>query len=227
MKCLFLSCILTQLALAATAATPEASQPMHAVVYVDVLASAAPRAAAALKTYRTESRREPGASGIDVFAQEGRASGFAIVEVWRDGAAFEAHGKAAAIERLRRELKPMQLAPLDVRVHTSYSADSAAALSPHAITLLVHVDVLPPFVADYERILQRYTEGTRAESGLQRLDILQTLAPHTNHFTVVESWIDAAAWQAHQKAATAQAYREGLAPMLGALYDERAYRKLD
>lgn len=227
MKYLFLSCLLAQLALAATAATPEASQPMHVVVYVDVLANDASRAAAALRAYRAESRREPGASSIDVFAQEGRASGFAIVEVWRDGAALEAHGKAAAIERLRREIKPMQLAPLDVRVHTAYSSGSEAALSSHAITLLVHVDVLPPFVADYDRILQRYTEGTRAESGLQRLDILQTLPPHTNHFTVVESWIDAAAWQAHQKAATAQAYREGLAPMLGALYDERAYRLMD
>src|ERR1700676_920530 len=121
MKFLFLACILPQLALAATATTPEPSQPMHVVVYVDVLASAASRAAAALKAYRTESRREPGASGIDVFAQEGRASGFAIVEVWQDGAAFETHGKAAAIERLRREMKPMQLAPLDVRVHTAYS----------------------------------------------------------------------------------------------------------
>jgi quinol monooxygenase YgiN len=227
MKFLFLSCILAQLALAATAAAPEPSQPVHVVVYVDVLASAASRAAAALKAYRAESRREPGASGIDVFAQEGRASGFASVEEWRDSAAFEAHGKAAAIERLRREIKPMQLAPLDVRVHTAYSLGAAAAPSPHAITLLVHVDVLPPFVGGYDGILKRYTEGTRAEAGLQRLDILQTLPPHTNHFTVIETWIDAAALQAHQKAGTAQAYREALGPMLGALYDERAYRKLD
>jgi quinol monooxygenase YgiN len=144
MKFLFLSFILPQLALAATAAAPEPLQPVHVVVYVDVLASAAPRAAAALKAYRTESRREPGASGIDVFAQEGRASGFAIVEVWGDSAALETHGKAAASERLRREMKAMQLAPLDVRVHTAYSLGSAAALGPHAITLLVHVDVLPP-----------------------------------------------------------------------------------
>ena len=146
MKFLFLSCILAQLALAATAATPEPSQPVHVVVYVDVLASAAPRAAAALKAYRAESRHEPGATGVDVFAQESRAGGFGIVEVWRDSAAFEAHGKAAAIERLRREIKPMQLAPLDVRVHTAYTLGSAAALGPHGITLLVHVDVLPPFV---------------------------------------------------------------------------------
>ena len=224
---LLLSCILAPLALAATAATPEPSQARHVVVYVDVLASAAPRAAAALKAYRTESRREPGATAIDVFAQEGRASGFAIVELWRDGAAFETHGKAAAMERLRSELKPLQLAPLDARVHAAYSLGSAAALGPHPITLLVHVDVLPPFVADYDQILKRYMEGTRAETGLQRLEILQTLPPHANHFTVLESWIDAAAWQAHQEAATAQAYREGLAPMLGALYDERAYRLLD
>jgi len=207
-------------------AAPESSLPLYVITYVDVLASTAPRAALLLGEYRAASRNESGAVSIDVFSQRGRPSGFAIAEVWRDAAALQAHGKAAAIEQLKRGLKPLQLAPLDVRVHTAYAIGTTRALGERAQTLLVHVDVLPTFVEDYAKILQRYIEGTRGEAGLARLDILQTLAPHTNHFTVVESWLDAAALQAHQKAATAQSYREALAPMLGALYDERAYQKL-
>jgi quinol monooxygenase YgiN len=226
MKGVFLSCALPIMALAAHAA-PAPSQPIYVIAYGDVIASAAPRAAAALKHYRDASRNEFGALSIDVFSQRGRASGFAIVEIWRDNTAFETHGKAAAIEQLRRDMKPMQLAPLDVRVHTAYSLGSPMATSHNTVTLLVHVDVIPTFVADYERIVKPYIDGSRGESGLLRLDILQAFPPHTNHLTVIESWVDAAALETHQKAATAQTYRENLAPMLGALYDERAYGKMD
>jgi quinol monooxygenase YgiN len=128
---------------------------------------------------------------------------------------------------LRRDLKPIQLAPPDVRVHTGYSLGAGAADRQNAVTLLVHVDVAPPFVADFERMAKPYIEGSRAESGLLRLDVLQSVPPHTNHFTVIESWIDAAALQAHQQAAAAQTYREALAPKLGALYDERAYQRMN
>jgi quinol monooxygenase YgiN len=225
MRALFLSWILVVLPAAAYAA-PTSSPAVYAIDYVDVLASAGSRAAAVLRQYRDASRRESGAAGIDLFSQRGRSGGFAIVEIWRDPASFEAHTQAAAMVDLSRGLKPIQLAPPDVRVHSGYSLGSPAADRQKAVTLLVHVDVPPAFLADYERLVRPYLEGTRRESGLLRLDILQTIPPHTNHFTVIESWVDAQALQAHQKAATAQTYREELAPKLGALYDERAYIKV-
>ena len=95
------------------------------------------------------------------------------------------------------------------------------------MTLLVHVDVIPTFLADYERIAKNYIDGTRGESGLLGLEVLQTLPPHTNHLTVIERWADAAALEAHQRTAAARTYREALNPMLGALYDERIYRTMD
>ena len=227
MKCAALLCVLSIMALGTAHATPVASQPIYVVAYVDVLATAAPRAAAILKQYRNTSRGESGAIGIDVFSQKSRASGFGIVEVWRDNAAFETHGKAAGFEQLIHDMKPIQLAPLDVRVHTPYSLGSPMAESHNAITLLVHVDVLPSFLGDYERLVKQYIDGSRGEPGLLRLDILQSLPPHTNHLTVIERWVDERALEAHQKAATAQTYREELAPKLGALYDERSYQKID
>jgi quinol monooxygenase YgiN len=227
MKFIYRTCMFLLMAMAAAHAAPESSPPAYVITYVDVLAGAAAGAARLLEKYREASRSEPGAVAIEVFAQHGRASGFAIAEIWRDGAAFETHSKAAAIEQLKHDLKPLQLAPLDMRVHTAYSVGATLAVGVRAPTLLVHVDVIPSFVEDYARILQRYIEGTRGESGLARLDILQALPPHTNHFTVVEGWLDSAALQAHQRATNAQAYREALAPMLGALYDERTYQKLN
>jgi quinol monooxygenase YgiN len=224
--------MLTMMEPAAAPAQPEPSQPvpsqpMYVVAYVDVLASAAPRAAAALRQYRGASRGEPGALRIELYSQRGRPSGFAIVEVWRDGAAYETHLKSAAIERLHLDLNPLQLAPPDARVQTAYSLGPALAKGKNALTLLVHVDVIPTFLADYERIAKNYIEGTRGESGLLGLNVLQTLPPHTNHLTVIERWVDAAALEAHQRAATARSYREALNPMLGALYDERIYRTID
>jgi quinol monooxygenase YgiN len=218
--------MLLLMAMATAHAASESSQPVYVVTYVDVLADAASKAAILLGEYRGSSRNEPGALAINVFAQHGRPSGFAIIEIWRDSTAFETHGKAAAIDQLKRGLKPLQLAPMDVRVHTPYSVGATLAPGGRAPTLLVHVDVLPSFVDEYARILKQYIEGTRGEPGLTRLDILQTLPPHTNHFTVVESWLDTAALQAHQKKTTAQTYREALPTMLGALYDERTYHMM-
>jgi quinol monooxygenase YgiN len=226
MRSVILGCLVAAVVPAATQAAPATPPPVYVIAYADVLASAAPRAATVLKEYRDASRGEPGVLGIEVFSQRGRPSGFAIIEIWRDGPAFEAHDAAAAFLNLSRELKPIQLAPLDVRRHTAYSIGAPASDRQNAVTLLVHVDVPPTFLADYERIVGPYVEGSRGESGLLRLDILQAIPPHTNHFTVIESWIDARALQAHQKAALAQTYREELAPKLGALYDERTYMKM-
>jgi quinol monooxygenase YgiN len=233
MKSVFLlACVLTMVVPAAARAQPVPSQPVpsqpvYVVAYVDVLASAAPRAAASLRQYRGASRGERGALGIDVYSQRGRASGFAIVEAWRDGAAYESHRKSAAIEQLRRDLNPLQLAPMDVRVQSAYSLGPALAKGKNAMTLLVHVDVIPTFLAEYEQIAKNYIDGTRGESGILGLSVLQTLPPHPNHLTVIESWADTAALEAHQRATTARTYREALNPMLGALYDERIYRTMD
>jgi quinol monooxygenase YgiN len=225
MRAWFLAWILAMM-LAAAYADPAPTPAVYVIDYVDVLASATPQAAAVLRHYRDSSLGESGAMGIELYSQRGRPGGFAVVEFWRDAAAFEAHGRAAAMADLSRDVQPIQLAPPDVRVHAAYSLGSPQPGRRHAVTLMVHVDVPPTFLPDYERLVKPYIEDTRRESGLLRLDILQAM-PHTNHFTVIESWVDAQALQAHQKGIAAQSYRAELAPKLGALYDERAYEKVE
>jgi quinol monooxygenase YgiN len=226
MRAVLLLCFLAATLPAATQAAPAPPSTIYVIDYVDVLANTASRAAAVLRHYRDASRGESGAVGIELYSQTGRSIGFALLEAWRDAAAFEAHAKAAAMADLRRDLKPIQLAPPDVRVHTGYSLGAGAADRQNAVTLLVHVDVPPGFLPDYEQMAIPYVEASRRETGLLRLDLLQAMPPHTNHFTVIETWIDARALQMHQRASIAQSYREELAPKLGALYDERAYMKI-
>jgi quinol monooxygenase YgiN len=205
--------------------------PIYVVAYVDVLAGAAPQATLLLERYRDASRREPGARGVDLYEQKGRANGFALVEMWQDNAAYERHGKATAAAQLTDALKLLQLGPWDVRAHTTYAGDSAALANADAragaITLLVHVDVPPPFLSDSEKILSAYIDSSRKDAGLLHFAMFRAFPPRINHFTVMQTWANDAALEAHQKAAHTRAYRADLAPKLGALYDERAYQKVN
>jgi quinol monooxygenase YgiN len=48
-----------------------------------------------------------------------------------------------------------------------------------------------------------------------------------NHFTVVESWANQAALDAHAAAAHTRQYRDVLQPMAGSPLDERVYTAVD
>ena len=48
-----------------------------------------------------------------------------------------------------------------------------------------------------------------------------------NHFSVVEAWKDRDAFDAHGMAAHTRQFHDRLAPMSGALYDERLHTILD
>jgi quinol monooxygenase YgiN len=54
---------------------------------------------------------------------------------------------------------------------------------------------------------------------------VQTNRP--NHFTVVECWKDRKAFDAHVAAKATTDFRNKLATMTGALYDERLYKAVD
>ena len=74
--------------------------------------------------------------------------------------------------------------------------------------------------------------GVQLDPALIRLDgprqLLERVVPRIEQLLQsIERWVDAAALEAHQRAATARTYRAALNPMLGALYDERIYRNLD
>jgi quinol monooxygenase YgiN len=207
------------------------SNALYVVAYADVLGSASPEALKALRRYRDAARQEPGALNVELFAQQGRPSGFATVEVWQDTAAYETHSKAAAARGLDAALHEVLLGPRDIRLNSAFAravrtpgADTATA---SALTFISHVDVPPPMLGEFQAMLQPYVDASRKEAGNLQMDFLEGASPRINHFTVIESWVNRSAFEAHERATHTRRYRVDLSPKLGALYDEREYRRVD
>jgi len=69
-------------------------------------------------------------------------------------------------------------------------------------------------------------DDARDQPGNLRFEAL-TQTNRQNHFTVIEAWANRDAVQAHGMNAATRAFREKVAPAIGALYDERLYKALD
>lgn len=201
----------------------------YAVSYVEAAVASKAAAATALKQYRDASRTTDGYTRIDLFEQIGRPGHFAIVETWRDQKAFDARD-AAIQQQLLATLKPLRVSGYDQRPYKTLSvaragtAGAAGLGSNGAITVVAHVDVTPnPAVPP---MLTRLAEASRQEAGNLRFDVVQHIM-RANHFTVVETWRDQRALDAHVAAAHTRQYRDELQPLTGSPLDERVYGSVE
>jgi len=205
-------------------ARPDATADtaVHAVSYVEVTASSVAAATAALKRYRDASRAQDGFVRVDLFEQVGRPGHFAIVETWRDQQTFDA--RTAVQKALQEALQPIRVSGYDQRPYKTLTVGMQPAPNSRAISVVSHVDVTPdPRVAT---ILRRLAEASRQDEGNVRFDVLQ----HTmraNHFTVIETWQNQKAFDAHVAAAHTRQYRDELQPMTGSPLDERIYKAVE
>jgi len=162
----------------------------------------------------------------EVAREIGRPNRFVVLEVWKDQAAFEAHGKSAGTSAFRDKLKTIRGAPHDERVHNTLNVGpNDAAGSKGAIIVVSHVDVPPPRKDECIAALNPLADGSRKGGGSQRFEVVQQTS-RPNHFTVVEAWKDKKAYDASRSADAQRQFRDKLGPMLGALYDERLYQTL-
>jgi quinol monooxygenase YgiN len=196
----------------------------YAVSYVEAMASAKATAVASLKQYREASRKEDGFIRVDVFEQAGWPAHFVIVEAWRDQKAFDAHA-AAAQKSLIDALQSVRASGFDLRPYKTLSVGaSPAAPNGRAVSVVSHVDVAPN--PQTPVLLKNLAEASRKDEGNVRFDVLQ----HTmraNHFTVIETWRDQKALDAHVAAAHTRQYRDELQPTTGSPLDERAYKAIE
>ena len=218
------------LALAATTAARASAQTAapadataYAVSYVEVMASAKNMAVAALKQYREASRKDDGYVRVEFFEQVGRPGHFAIVETWRDQKAVDAH--AAALKSLRDALQAIRVSDYDQRPYKTLIVGTAPPpANGRAVSVISHVDVTPdPRVAV---MLKKLAEDSRKDEGNVRFDVMQ----HTmraNHFTVIETWQNQKAFDAHVAAAHTKQYRDELQPLTGSPLDERVYTAIE
>jgi len=226
-RLLSLIALLFAAAPAARAQPPAEARPdtaFHAVSYVEVMAASSSKAAAALKQYRDASRTRDGLVRFDIYEQVGRPGHFAIVETWRDQPAFDARGTTAHTQ-LMDALAAIRVSNYDQRPYKTLTVGPApAAGNSRAVSVVSHVDVnQDPKVP---AMLRRLAETSRQEAGNLRFDVMQHMM-RANHFTVVETWRDQRAFDAHVAAAHTRQYRDEVQPMTGSPLDERTYKTIE
>jgi quinol monooxygenase YgiN len=197
---------------------------VYAVSYVEVMPSARTAAVAALKQYRDASRKQEGFGRLDLFEQIGWPGHFVLFEAWRDQKSFEAHN-AAVQKALLDALQPIRVSGFDQRPYKMLTvAPAPPAAAGGSISVVSHVDVSQdPRVPV---MLRQLAEASRKEDGNLRFDVVQ----HTmraNHFTVIETWRNQKALDAHTAAAHTRQYRDDIQPMTGSPLDERVHTTVE
>lgn len=207
-------------------------QPAHAqnaiylATYVEAVPASVEAGRALLRQYREASRREAGNQRFELLQEIGRANRFVLLETWSDQSVLDAHKKAAHTTQFSDRIASILSSPNDERVNNPlYVGPADAPRAAGAVYVVTHIDVIPPRKDDCVALLQDMAEASRKESSNLIYDVWQQ-PNRLNHFTVAETWKDDAALDAHQAAAHTRRFRAQLAPMAGALYDERLYRSV-
>ena len=108
----------------------------------------------------------------------------------------------------------------------SAEGTSASAAATGSIFAITHVDVIPPKRDECVELLKKLADDTRKEPGAERFEAW-VQNNRSNHFTVTEIWKDMGSIEGHIVAASTRDFRDKLAPMAGALYDERLYTAIE
>jgi quinol monooxygenase YgiN len=222
------SIALTALGFAQAARAEEASDAaVYVVAYIEVMPPSTGEAITLLRQYREASRKDAGNARLEVLQQHGRPDHFVLVEVWRDQAAFEAHGKATHAMQWRDKLQPLRASPYDDRLHKGLAIGAMSAAGAAGATYVVtHADAIPPAKDEALALLKQLAETSRQEKGNARFEVLQQ-GNRQNHCTIVEVWQDQATLEAHVMATHTRQFRDKFQPLSGSLYDERLYKALD
>jgi len=203
------------------AQTPAPDATFYAVSYVETSAASTKDAATALRAFHDATVKQDGCTSVEAFEQIGRPGHWVLIETWRDQKAFDARD-ASVQQRLVDSTKAIRISGLDQRPYKTIAvAPARGAAGGGAVSVISHVDVAPnPAVAP---MLAKLAQASRQEPGNLRFDVLQ----HTmraNHFTVIETWRDQAALDAHATAAHTKQYRDDVLPLTGSPLDERVFK---
>jgi quinol monooxygenase YgiN len=200
---------------------------VYVVSYIDVAPAARGMATSLLRQLASASRKDEGNMRFDILQRTAPSNQFAIVAIWKDQKAYDAHLAASHTKESREKIKPHLISAIDDRVHTGMeiAATPAGKNGPGAIVVVTHVDVPPPKKDECIAALKTLVADSRKDPGSVRFDVFQQ-GNRPNHFSVVEIWKSQSAYEAHITAVSTKKFRDQLTPMSGALYDERLYKAI-
>src|SRR4051812_2888598 len=198
--------------------------PLYVVTYVELRPTAKSEGAALLRAWRDAQRQAAGNQRAEVVQSPTRPGQFVIIAAWQNKARLEAHAEAAAPFREKRNA--LRNSPTDDRLHSGLATGELGTPQVGVLVVVTHVDVVPPRREETEAALKALAQANRAAQGNLRFEVLQQVN-RLNHFTVVEMWRSRQVYDANGMSAHQREFRDKLAPMAGALYDERLYEGLD
>jgi quinol monooxygenase YgiN len=212
---------------AMTTALAQDDPTVFAVTYIDVAPATRDADAAALRQLAAASRKEPGVIRYEAFQRSAPSNQFAIIEIWKDQKAYDAHLASEAVKGFRAQVEPHLIAPIDERPYVALAVGptEGAAVPAGGPVAISHVDVIPPKKDDGVAALKALADPTRKDNGNMRFDVYQQKT-RPNHFTVIEVWRDQQAADAHEVDAHTKDFRKVLGSATGALYDQRWYKAL-
>jgi quinol monooxygenase YgiN len=224
---------------AAAATAPVAlaqtgADAVYAVTYLDVGTGAVPQGVELLKKYRELSGHDAGNLEFTALQETSRPNRFAIVEGWKDQAAFETHDKGTAKAEFQDALKPIRNSPPDRHMLQPFAnAPARTAPSSGALYMVEHVDFMggdPAVVIAAQPLVKTLAQSSQKEAGAVRYEIYRQPPPRINHYEVVGVWTDQKAFDAHETAAHTLQFRSttvmgGPAGRVN-LYDQRLYKAL-
>src|SRR5204863_7684909 len=86
--------------------------------YIEVERAARNVATSLLRQLANASRKDEGNMRFDILQRTAPSNQFAIVAVWKDQKAYDAHLAAAHTKEFREKIKPDLISAIDDRVHT-------------------------------------------------------------------------------------------------------------
>ncbi|MGF6762363.1 quinol monooxygenase YgiN [Paraburkholderia sp. GAS33] len=104
-------------------------------------------------------------------------------------------------------------------------ADATSDTANGPVVVVVHLDIVRPQVSQALPIMRGYLATTRQEHGIRNVELLLQVGTD-NHFTVVETWDDRAAYDAHNASQAIRDYRTRIFPFLASPYDDRIHTEI-
>ena len=215
--------MLALIACASPALNAQDGSTLYVVSYIEAVPASQIQVAAMLKQLADASRKE-GPARFEVLQRNTEPNQFVILEIWKEQRALDTHAAAAHTRQFREQVAPMLLAPIDDRLCVA-STVAPPREGRGAVYVVTHVDVPPGGRDATMASLRALAERSRKDPGNVRFDAVYQTA-RTNHFTVIDVWSDQKSSDNHQIAPHTLAFRTQVAPLLGALYDQRSYKPL-
>ncbi len=217
--------VLTSLLLVFAMASSSYAQDDSAVIsvaYIEVKPSLTEQAVGLLQAHAENSRAHDGNLRFQVLQRIGRPNHFAILDAWvsRELQA----GNAAATEEFRDALDAMLYSPYDERKSIPALGTSASG-NDGDIYVLTHIDFAPRGLEKGMEAVASLVAASRQESGAEDIGLI-VQDNRQNHMTLFEVWSSKAVHEAHVTSQHAMQARDQMQALIGALYDERLYRRL-